>query len=158
MRALLRDETAPPPRYLFLAATHNNRGRHSYPKTTVTRRLKQLGELADIRDSQGRRPPLSNVHRLRHTRATSLINAGVPVHVVQRYLGHLSSEMTMGYAHTLRETHEREFLRYKKITADGGELERQAHRPRAAKRALHAPAQTDVRPRERVPDLRQVHH
>lgn len=123
VRALLRDETAPPPRYLFLAASHNNRGRHSYPKTTVTRRLKQLGELADIRDSQGRRPPLSNVHRFRHTRATSLINAGVPVHVVQRYLGHLSSEMTMRYAHTLRETHEREFLRYKKITAEGSDLE-----------------------------------
>ena len=123
VRGLLRDETAPPPRYLFLAVTRNHLGRHSYPKTTVTRRLQQLGELADIRDSQGRRPPLSNVHRFRHTRATSLINAGVPVHVVQRYLGHLSSEMTMRYAHTLRETHEREFLRYKKITAEGSDLE-----------------------------------
>ena len=123
VRALLRDETAPPPRYLFLAITRNHLGRHSYPKTTVTRRLQQLGELADIRDSLGHRPPLSNVHRFRHTRATSLINAGVPVHVVQRYLGHLSSEMTMRYAHTLRETHEREFLRYKKITADASDLE-----------------------------------
>jgi Phage integrase family len=123
VRALLRDETAPPSGYLFLALTRNHLGRHSYPKTTVTRRLQQLGELADIRDSQGRRPPLSNVHRFRHTRATSLINAGVPVHVVQRYLGHLSSEMTMRYAHTLRETHEREFLRYKKITAEGSDLE-----------------------------------
>jgi integrase len=127
VRALLRDDSAPPPRYLFLAATQNNQGRHSYPKTTVTRRLKQLGELADIRDSQGHRPPLSNVHRFRHTRATSLINAGVPVHVVQRYLGHLSSEMTMRYAHTLRETHEREFLRYKKITAEGSDLELDPH-------------------------------
>ena len=123
VRALLRDPDAPPPRYLFVAISRNNLGRHSYPKTTVTRRLKQLGELADIRDSQGCRPPLSNVHRFRHTRATSLINAGVPVHVVQRYLGHLSAEMTMRYAHTLRETHEREFLRYKKITADGADLE-----------------------------------
>jgi integrase len=123
VRALLRDPAARPPRYLFLAINRNNRGRHSYPKTTVTHRLKQLGELADIRDSQGRRPPLSHVHRFRHTRATSLINAGVPVHVVQRYLGHLSAEMTMRYAHTLRETHEREFLRYKKITADGQDLE-----------------------------------
>ncbi|HET6864937.1 MAG TPA: tyrosine-type recombinase/integrase [Solirubrobacteraceae bacterium] len=122
VRALLRDPAARPPRYLFLAITRNNQGRHSYPKTTVTRRLQQLGELADIRDSQGRRPPLSHVHRFRHTRATSLINAGVPVHVVQRYLGHLSAEMTMRYAHTLRETHEREFLRYKKITADGNDL------------------------------------
>ncbi|MFZ0974086.1 MAG: tyrosine-type recombinase/integrase [Solirubrobacteraceae bacterium] len=123
VRALRRDPDAPPPRYLFVAISRNNLGRHSYPKTTVTRRLKQLGELADIRDSQGCRPPLSNVHRFRHTRATSLINAGVPVHVVQRYLGHLSAEMTMRYAHTLRETHEREFLRYRKITADGADLE-----------------------------------
>jgi integrase len=123
VRALLRDPDAPPARYLFVAISRNNLGRHSYPKTTVTRRLKQLGELADIRDSQGRRPPLSNVHRFRHTRATSLINAGIPVHVVQRYLGHLSAEMTMRYAHTLRETHEREFLRFKKITADGADLD-----------------------------------
>jgi len=43
--------------------------------------LEQLAELADIRDSQGQRPPLSHVHRFRHTRGTSLINAGVPVHV-----------------------------------------------------------------------------
>ena len=123
VRTLRRDPAAPPPRYLFLAISRNHHGRHSYPKTTVTRRLQQLGELADIRDSQGRRPPLSHVHRFRHTRATSLINAGVPVHVVQRYLGHLSAEMTMRYAHTLRETHEREFLRYRKITADGAYLE-----------------------------------
>jgi hypothetical protein len=31
--------------------------------------------------------------------------------------------MTMHYAKTLRETHEREFLRYKKITADGSDLD-----------------------------------
>ena len=123
VRTLQRDPGAPPPGYLFLAATRNHHGRHSYPKTTLTHRLHQLGELADIRDSQGRRPPLSHVHRFRHTRATSLINAGVPVHVVQRYLGHLSAEMTMRYAHTLRETHEREFLRFKKITADGADLD-----------------------------------
>jgi len=123
VRTLQRDPDVPPPGYLFLAATRNHHGRHSYPKTTLTHRLQQLGELADIRDSQGRRPPLSHVHRFRHTRATSLINAGVPVHVVQRYLGHLSAEMTMRYAHTLRETHEREFLRFKKITADGADLD-----------------------------------
>jgi len=127
VRTLQHDPAAPPPRYLFLAISRNHHGRHSYPKTTLTSRLKQLGELADIRDSQGRRPPLSHVHRFRHTRATSLINAGVPVHVVQRYLGHLSAEMTMRYAHTLRETHEREFLRYKKITADGADLDLDPH-------------------------------
>lgn len=52
---LQRDPAASAPRYLFLAVSRNHHGRHSYPKTTVTLRLKQLGELADIRDSQGRR-------------------------------------------------------------------------------------------------------
>ena len=28
----------------------------------------------------------------RHTRAASLLNAGIPLHVAQRYLGHLSPE------------------------------------------------------------------
>jgi len=46
----------------------------------------------------------------------------VPLHVVQRYLGHLSPTMTMEYAETLAETHEREFLRYRKITADAREI------------------------------------
>lgn len=123
VRALLREGEAPPPRYLFLAVSRNARGRHPYPRTTFSGRMTELGELADIRDSQGRRPPLANVHRFRHTRATNLINSGVPVHVVQRYLGHLSPRMTMHYAKTLRETHEREFLRHRKITADGGDLE-----------------------------------
>jgi len=26
-------------------------------------------------------------HRMRHTKATDLLNAGVPIHVVQRYMG-----------------------------------------------------------------------
>ena len=87
---------------------------HARPRLQAARR-------ADGHPRQPRPPGprVSNVHRFRHTRATSLINAGVPVHVVQRYLGHLSPRMTMHYAKTLRETHEREFLRYKKITADG---------------------------------------
>ena len=62
-------------------------------------------------------------HRFRHTRATSLLNAGAPIHVVQRYLGHLSPAMTMHYAQTLAETHEAEFLRYRKLTADARDLE-----------------------------------
>jgi hypothetical protein len=57
------------------------------------------------------------------TKATSLINAGVPLHVVMRYMGHLSPAMTMHYAQTLSQTHEREFLRFKKVTADGREYE-----------------------------------
>lgn len=36
-----------------------------------------------------------------------------------RYLGHVTPAMTMHYAKTLAVTAEREFLRYKKVTADG---------------------------------------
>ncbi|WP_425540522.1 hypothetical protein [Rhodococcus opacus] len=46
----------------------------------------------------------------------------MPLHVVQRYMGHVSPTMTMEYAETLAETHEREFLRYRKVTADGRDL------------------------------------
>ena len=62
-------------------------------------------------------------HRMRHTKATDLLNAGVPIHVVQRYMGHVSPEMAMYYAKTLAETHEAEFLRFAKLRRDGRPLE-----------------------------------
>ncbi|GAB3815593.1 hypothetical protein GCM10028820_13390 [Tessaracoccus terricola] len=65
---------------------------------------------------------ISRTHRFRHTAATNLLNAGVPLHVVMRYFGHVSPEMTMHYAVTLAQTAEREFLRFKKVTTDGREL------------------------------------
>jgi hypothetical protein len=47
----------------------------------------------------------------------------VPIHVVQRYMGHVSPAMTMHYAKTLAETHEAEFLRFAKLRRDGRPLE-----------------------------------
>lgn len=42
------------------------------------------------------------VHGLRHTCATLMLSAGVPVHVVQRQLGHKNAEMTLNvYSHVL---------------------------------------------------------
>ena len=76
-----------------------------------------------MRDATGALVDFQRTHRFRHTKATSLLNAGVPLHVVQRYLGHLSPEMTMIYAKTLASTHEAEFLRYRKLTADARELD-----------------------------------
>jgi hypothetical protein len=43
------------------------------------------------------------------------------LHVVQRWLGHLTPTMTTTYAQTLAETAEAEFLRYRKLTSDGRE-------------------------------------
>ncbi|WP_406156418.1 tyrosine-type recombinase/integrase [Streptomyces sp. NBC_01005] len=60
--------------------------------------LKDFSHHLDLRDSRGELLLYSRSHRLRLTKATTLINAGAPIHVVQRYLGHLSPEMTMRYA------------------------------------------------------------
>lgn len=47
----------------------------------------------------------------------------MPLHVVQRHLGHLTPTMTMTYAQTLQATAEAEFLRYRKITASAENLD-----------------------------------
>lgn len=106
------------PKYLFLASLKNRHGSQPYSHHTLRRHLNVLARRLDIRDPAGRLVDFNRTHRFRHTRATSLINAGVPLHVVQRYLGHVSPTMTMHYAKTLAETAEAEFLRFRKVTAD----------------------------------------
>lgn len=111
------DETTP--RYLFLQSRGNRLGKHPYPSPTYHHRLGALTKLLGLTDSMGRPVQISKTHQFRHTRATNLINAGVPIHVVMRYLGHLTPSMTMHYAKTRAQVAEQEFLRYKKVTADG---------------------------------------
>ena len=41
-----------------------------------------------------------------------MINNGVPQHVVQKYLGHESPQMTMTYAHIMDQTLKMEFARF----------------------------------------------
>lgn len=107
------------PKYLFLATTGNRLGTKPYPMGTMHLRFGKLTELLHITDSTGRPVRISKTHRFRHTAATNLINAGVPLHVVMRYFGHISPEMTLHYAVTSAQTMEEEFLRYKKVTRDG---------------------------------------
>ena len=48
--------------------------------------------------------PASRLHDLRHLHATTLLLAGVPVHVVAARLGHADPAITLRvYAHVLRE-------------------------------------------------------
>ena len=110
------------PKYLFLAVRKNRNGDRPYSSGRLRQLLTELAHRLDVRDSAGTFVDFQRTHRFRHTKATSLLNAGVPLHVVQRYLGHLTPEMTMIYAHTLASTHEAEFLRYRKLTADAREL------------------------------------
>ncbi len=124
-RALVRarDRAAPDPPYLFLAWQANTAGQRHYRANTLNGLLTQLAAALQITDASGAPVDFQRTHRMRHTKATDLLNAGVPVHVVQRYMGHLSPEMTMHYAQTLAETHEAEFLRFAKIGRDARPLE-----------------------------------
>lgn len=114
--------SSPAPRYLFVAWQANRLGIKPYSRSTLRNLLAILVEALQIRDSQGRLVDFQRTHRMRHTKATELLNQGVPLHVVQRYLGHLSPEMTMRYAATLAKTHEAEFLRFKKLGRDGRDV------------------------------------
>jgi integrase/recombinase XerD len=62
------------------------------------RYLNILAAKFDICDFTGKRWKFQS-HQFRHTVATRMINNGVPQHIVQRYLGHESPQMTAMYAH-----------------------------------------------------------
>ncbi|MCX4537617.1 tyrosine-type recombinase/integrase [Streptomyces sp. NBC_01669] len=82
-------------RYLFPTTTGNRHGTKSWETSNYNHVLKDFSHHLDLRDSRGELLLYSRSHRLRHTKATTLINAGSLIHVVQRYLGHLSPEMTI---------------------------------------------------------------
>jgi integrase len=109
-------------RYLFPALRHNHQGMIARTYKSYRFALRRLDKLVGLSDSAGTALSYTHTHRLRHTRATELINAGVPLHVVQRYLGHRSPEMTLHYAATLAATAEAQFLKFKKVGSDGREL------------------------------------
>lgn len=112
----------PDPKHLFLNPRGNHKGLRPRSYRSYLDALKRFDHIVNLTDNDGRPLRFTQTHRLRHTRATELLNAGVPIHVVQRYLGHRSPEMTMRYAATLAATAEAEFLRYKKIGSDGRDL------------------------------------
>jgi hypothetical protein len=60
-------------------------------------------------------------HGFRHRVGTSMINNGVPQHIVQRFLGHETAQMTSVYAHIMDSTLKRaiEEYRAKKVDISG---------------------------------------
>ncbi len=127
-RAWLSEHAAPGarPRYLFLGLLFNRNADRPYVSATLHKTVTELAQRLNLRDATGRLVDFQRTHRFRHSKATSLLNAGVPIHVVQRYLGHLSPAMTMHYAQTLAATAEAEFLRYRKVTAAARDIETDA--------------------------------
>ena len=75
------------------------------------RHLKRLAQQFEIKDSLGK-PWNFQSHQFRHTVGTRMINAGVPQHIIQRYLGHETPTMTMVYAHIFDTTLRQEIEKY----------------------------------------------
>lgn len=116
-----RNQITEPPQYLFIRSHNNLHGQRPYSSHVFRTQLRKLVDLADIRDENDQPLKLARTHNFRHTKATNLLNAGVPLHVVQRYLGHTTPEMTMHYAQTLDATAKAEFIKYRKLTAEGSQ-------------------------------------
>jgi integrase/recombinase XerD len=69
--------------------------------TLIADRLRRFGQQAGIQ-------PMS-AHRLRHTLATILVNHGMPITSLQKFLGHRDINMTLIYARVFDETVRQQF-------------------------------------------------
>ena len=88
--------------YVFTTAL----GEPVYPET-MSRLMLVLIKRYNARQSQlkaGRPIPVARLPDLRHVHATTLLRAGVPVHVVAARLGHADPSITLRvYAHVISE-------------------------------------------------------
>ncbi|WP_460994260.1 tyrosine-type recombinase/integrase, partial [Staphylococcus aureus] len=63
-----------------------------------------------------------HAHAFRHTVGTRMINNGMPQHIVQKFLGHESPEMTSRYAHIFDETLKNELTKcQEKLVTNNGD-------------------------------------
>jgi integrase/ribosomal protein L37AE/L43A len=84
--------------------------------------LNKLAKKHNICDSLGKRWHFQS-HQFRHTVGTRMINNGVPQHIIQRYLGHESPNMTAVYAHIHDQTMKEEIAKFHgKVVNIAGEV------------------------------------
>jgi site-specific recombinase XerD len=96
-----------PERYLFPATTGRRKGRPLYEKT-IRNALNRLAATCEIKADDGTIFQFKN-HAFRHSKAVELINAGMSLVHVQKWLAHLSPEMTVVYAKLLDSTRRQEW-------------------------------------------------
>lgn len=106
-------------RWLFVRPQQNRLGLAPYAYSTLLGRVQRLSAAIQLKDSEGNPVALTRTHQFRHTKATSLLNAGVPLTVIQRYLGHVTPNMTAHYAKLRDHTMQEAFLALEKVRADG---------------------------------------
>jgi integrase len=102
-----------PQHFLFPGHTSKRKGRSLYGRS-LQRALNQLIAQQEIKDEQGNIFHLK-LHAFRHTKAVELINNGMSLAHVQKWLAHHSPEMTLAYAQildpTLRQEWEKAFAK-----------------------------------------------
>ncbi len=84
--------------WLFPRRQANPDGAKPFSTETLRRHLDAWQHDIELRDETGRSVHISP-HRFRHTIGSRMVNAGVPLPIVQQLLGHASAEMTATYAH-----------------------------------------------------------
>ena len=85
------------------------------PIALPTRRLAEIQHLAGMVDENGK--PFIDLHGLRHSRASHLLLAGVPLLEVSRFLGHTSQLITAEtYAHLVPD---QEFSKIRALLSKG---------------------------------------
>jgi len=115
---------------LFPRERANPDGTRPYVTTTLSARLRAWCHDIDLRDQMGH-PLTVTAHRFRHTLGTRMINQGVPIHIVQHYLGHATPQMTNVYAHLHDRTMRAAFEAYatKRVNIAGQALPYDAESP-----------------------------
>lgn len=88
-----------------------------FKQATFADNLNRLAHRTQIRDAAGHLYHFRS-HNFRHTVATRMINSGVPQHIVQRYLGHATPDMTAVYAHIHDQTMKEEYAKYRGKVVD----------------------------------------
>jgi hypothetical protein len=79
-------------------------GEPVHPDTVSSLMADLIRSHNEAQESEGELLPHARLHDLRHIHATTLLLAGVPVHVVGARLGHADPSITLGvYAHVIRE-------------------------------------------------------
>ncbi|WP_244209304.1 tyrosine-type recombinase/integrase [Paenibacillus ferrarius] len=91
-----------PRKYLFVMLDGKRKGRPPESRQ-ISRSLNRLAKWKSIIDDQGRLFHFKN-HAFRHTKGIELINNGMNILHVQKWMAHVSPEMTLHYAKILDTT------------------------------------------------------
>jgi len=103
-------------RYLFPSPYRGHKG-EAFKQTQFSRAINDLAVERNIVDYTGKLWRFKS-HGFRHSVGTRMANLGVPQHVIQKYLGHESPEMTCRYIHIHDQTMKAEFARFKDQMVD----------------------------------------